>query len=141
MTKREAAVTAFCAALAAAGADVLRDEVKPQRVPAGGLIIVREGDAEVVDTVLSPLIYHYRHGIDVECYVAANAQAARISALDALLESINAALSDRTLGGAVEFVEIGDAVQVNEDAPEGAVPIRQALVGASLYYHAASALD
>jgi hypothetical protein len=49
------------------GARVLRNEPLPGRIPAGGMVILRDGDPGQPEVTLSPLRYHYEHraGIDV----------------------------------------------------------------------------
>ena len=40
---------------------VLRGEVLPERIPSGGLMILRDGNPGEPGVTLSPLIYHYQH--------------------------------------------------------------------------------
>jgi hypothetical protein len=48
---------------------VLRGEVLPERVPAAGLIILRDGDPGDPAVTLSPLLYHYDHRAELEVIV------------------------------------------------------------------------
>jgi hypothetical protein len=120
MSARETAIAALAARLAASLAvPVLRDEPWPERVPAGGLVIVRDGRLLNATTMLSPLSYIHEHEAEVEVIVAATA-AAR-STLDALLVAIGAAIAGaRTLDGAVEYAEVGapdlDTAEIGESA-------------------------
>ena len=140
MTARETAVSALASALDGVAGALLRDASRPESIPAGGLIVLREGVADAPEATLSPATYHYRHPVTLEIYVSGADQAARISALDALLVDIGSAITDRTLGGAVDWTEVAEAAQATEDAEPGTVPVRQALVTLHLHYHAASAL-
>lgn len=58
---REAILAALHARLSALPATVLRGEVRPERVPADGLLILRDGEPGEPDVTLSPLAYHYQH--------------------------------------------------------------------------------
>ena len=84
-------------------APVLRGEVLPERVPAGGLLILRDGEPGEPEVTLSPLRYHYQHRAEIEAVVQ---DAARDTIFDMLTASIGAALiADRTLGGLCDWVE------------------------------------
>lgn len=134
-SKREQALSALLDRLkAVTGATVLRNEALPERVPAGGLIVLRDGDPGAPEAVLSPLAYHFRHGAEIEAYVQAAPAASRDAAMDDLLVAIGAAVAiDRTLGGAVDYVEMG-APELSEEAVEGAAAIKRASVTAWLHY-------
>lgn len=140
MTARETAVSALASALDGVAGALLRDASRPESIPAGGLIVLREGVADAPEATLSPATYHYRHPVTLEIYVSGADQAARISALDALLIGIGSAITDRTLGGAVDWTEVAEAAQVTEEAEPGTAPVRQALAVLHLHYHTASAL-
>ncbi len=59
-TPRETILQALLAALkAVSGATILREEVLPERVPVGGLVILRDADPGTPEVTLSPLQYHY----------------------------------------------------------------------------------
>lgn len=61
-TIRETILQALHAALQISPlATVLRGAVLPERIPSGGLLILRDGDPGAPDMTLSPLIYHYQH--------------------------------------------------------------------------------
>ena len=85
-------------------APVLRGEVLPERVPAAGLLILRDGDPGEPAVTLSPLRYHYQHRAEVEAVVQAGT--GRDAAFDALAAGVGTLLSaDRTLGGLCDWVE------------------------------------
>jgi hypothetical protein len=48
---------------------VLRGEVLPERVPAAGLLILRDGEPGEPAVTLSPLRYHYQHRAEIEAVV------------------------------------------------------------------------
>lgn len=134
MSKRDDALAALKARLDAALAPrdpapmVLRDQSEPKRLPAGGLVVVRDGGQVEATAILSPLSWAVEHRADVE--VIADAAAL----LDALLVDIGAAVAgDRTLGGAVEWAQ--PAAPDFEDVEyEGAASARSALVPVSLFF-------
>ena len=134
-SRREHALAALHDRLATiAGAAVLRNAVLPESVPAGGLVILRDGDPGEPELVFSPLAYHYRHAAEIEAFVQAGAAGDRDAAMDALLGAIgNAIAADRTLGGAVEHVE-ASAPDLSDEAVAGAPAVKQATVMAFLHY-------
>jgi hypothetical protein len=82
------------------GAVVERNSVLPEKVPAGGLIILRDGDPGEPEQALGGFgNAYYQHAVEIEVYVEEGDAAARDAAFDALLQQIGAALeADPTLG-------------------------------------------
>ena len=60
-TQRETILNALLARLSTLPASALRGEVLPERVPANGLLILRDGQPGDPDVTLSPLRYHFQH--------------------------------------------------------------------------------
>ena len=140
MSLREAVITALHArlqtALATRSPDplVLRNETMPQRLPPGGLIVIRDGETLEETAILSPLAWAIEHRAEVEVTVGGATPAARNALLDALLVAIGAAITaDRTLGGAVEWAQPG-APDFEDVEFEGAAAARAALVPVSLFF-------
>ena len=103
-TTRETVLAALHARLQPLAALTLRDEVLPERIPAAGLIILRDGQPGEPEVTLSPLRYHYQHRAELEVVVQAGS--GRASAFDDLNAAIGAALeADRTLGGVCDWIE------------------------------------
>ncbi|MGX0905385.1 hypothetical protein ACSSV8_003985 [Roseovarius sp. MBR-79] len=103
-TTRETVLAALHAQLQPLAALVLRDEVLPERFPAAGLIILRDGQPGEPEVTLSPLRYHYQHRAELEVVVQAGT--GRASSFDTLIANIGATLeADRTLGGLCDWVE------------------------------------
>ena len=76
MTERETILAALHTLLQTLPATALRGEVLPERVPAEGLLILRDGEPEP-EVTLSPLAYHYEHRAEIEAVVqGANRDAA-----------------------------------------------------------------
>jgi hypothetical protein len=138
---REAALLALHQRLQAApDATVLRNEVLPEKIAAGGLVILRDGDPGEPEVTLNPLIYLWQHRAELEVVVEAATPAERDAALDALLVAIGEALaSDPTLGGAVDWSEAG-APRTEDLAIEGAAALKGAVVPVTLVYTSATAL-
>jgi hypothetical protein len=142
MSARETAIAALHGVLVAtlAGRDpapsVLRNETVPQRIPAGGLVVVRDGETLSETAMFSPLAWAIEHGAEVEIVVAGATPADRDAALDDLLSAIGTAIAtDRTLGGAVEWAGPG-APRFEDIVVEGAAASRAALVTVTLAFTA-----
>ena len=73
----------------------------PEKIPDGGLIILRDGDPGEPEQALGGFgNAYYQHAVEIEVYVEEGDAAARDAAFDALLQQIGAALeADPTLGG------------------------------------------
>jgi hypothetical protein len=134
---REATLVALLARLSALPATALRGEVLPERVPADGLLILRDGEPGEPEVTLSPLAYHYQHGAEIEAVVQGGD---RDAAFDTLCASIGAALaSDRTLGGLCDWVE-AEAPRPVDLPVEGAASLKGAVVPVILHYSTADPL-
>jgi hypothetical protein len=82
-TTRETTLQALLAALKTVpGPTVLREEVLPERLPADGLVILRDGDPGAPEVTLLPLAYHYEHRAEIEVFVQGKTPAARASTFD-----------------------------------------------------------
>jgi len=136
-TLRETILQALFTTLQTVPATVLRGEVLPERVPAGGLVILRDGEPGEPEVTLSPLAYHYQHRAEIEAVVQG---ADRGAAFDTLCASIGAALAaDRTLGGLCDWVE-AEAPRPVDLPVEGAASLKAAVVPVVLHYSTADAL-
>ena len=134
---RETILTALHARLLTLSATTVRGEVLPERVPAEGLLILRDGESGEPDVTLSPLRYHYQHRAEIEAIVQG---VDRDAAFDTLTASIGAALAaDRTLGGLCDWVEAQAPKPV--DLPvEGAASLKAAVIPVILHYTTADPL-
>ena len=143
MSVREAAIAALHSLLATSLAGrnpaplVLRGETVPQRLPPGGLVVIRDGETVDETPILSPLAWAIEHRAEIEVTVGGATPAARTAMLDALLVDIAAAITaDRTLGGAVEWAQPG-APDFEDVEFEGAAAARAASVPVTLFFTAA----
>jgi hypothetical protein len=134
-TPREAILQALLAALQTVpGATVLREEVLPERLPGGGLVILRDGDPGASEVTLSPLAYHYEHRAEIEVIVQGKTPAARASAFDTIVQAIGTALAaDRTLGGLCDWTE-AQAPQPVDLPVEGAAALKAVIIPVTLTY-------
>lgn len=130
-TPRETILVALHARLLAMPATALRGDVLPERVPAAGLLILRDGEPGEPEVTLSPLAYHYQHRAEIEAVVHG---AHRDATFDALCASIGAVISaDRTLGGLCDWVE-AEAPQPVDLPVEGAASLKAAVIQVILHY-------
>jgi hypothetical protein len=107
-SKREQVLEAVKVLVEAAlpSADVKRNLAKADRIPPGGLVIVRDGEPGEPEVMLSPLTYVYTHRIPIEIAAYETASTPREQVLDEMLGTIGAAVvADRTLGGLCDFIE------------------------------------
>ncbi|MBI1327008.1 MAG: acyl-CoA transferase [Alphaproteobacteria bacterium] len=116
------------------GVAVLRNEPLPTKIPASGLLILRDGDAGELEITLSPTRYHYAHVAELEVLVQKPKPDERDAALDALLMALGDVLSiDTTLSGAVDYMSVGSPEFLTETV-EGAPAIKAAVVPITLEY-------
>jgi len=82
-------------------ATVERNSVLPEKIPGGGLIILRDGDPGEPEQALGGFgSTYYQHAVEIEVYVEEGDAAARDAAFDALLQQIGGSLeTDPSLGG------------------------------------------
>ncbi|EAQ47277.1 hypothetical protein MED193_18829 [Roseobacter sp. MED193] len=131
-TPRETILTALHARLSSLPATALRGEMLPERVPADGLLILRDGDPGEPEVTLSPLRYHYQHRAEIEAVVQGTKD--RDAAFDTLCASIGAVITaDRTLDGLCDWVE-AEAPQPVDLPVEGAASLKAAVIRVSLFY-------
>lgn len=137
-TTRETILAALHSRLQPLAALALRDEALPERIPAAGLIILRDGQPGEPEVTLSPLRYHYQHRAELELVVQAGS--GRASAFDDLIAAIGATLeADRTLGGLCDWVEPEAPASI--DLPvEGAAALKAAVITVVLHYSTAGPL-
>ena len=123
------------------GLSVLRNEPLPTKVPAYGLVILRDGDPGEPEVTLSPTRYHYQHRAEIEALVQHGDPAQRDTALDTLLETVAQALDGQTsLGGLVDYLHIETPDFLSETV-EGAPTIKAAVVPVILEYSTSNPLN
>lgn len=135
MTDRETILQALHTLLQTiAGVTVLRNEIVPQKIPANGLLILRDGNTGEPEVTLSPLSYYWNHRAVVEAVVQNGDQLQRDVALDQLYKKISAAVAgNNTLGGLCDRV-VPQAPEPADLAIEGAAAIKGATIPILLIY-------
>ena len=114
---------------------VVRNSVLPEKIPPGGLIILRDGDPGEPEQALGGFgSTYYQHGVEIEVYVEEGDAAVRDAAFDALLQQIGAALEiDPTLGGVAFGLTYGRPEPTIE-AIAGAPAIKSATLSVTIDY-------
>ncbi len=143
MSSRREDILAQLTATLVAGlpATVRRNEPLPEKLPAGGLVMLRDGELGEPEILLSPLSYIWRHRAIVEAMVSGGTAASRDGALDDLLTAIGDAIAGAAnLGGLVDWIEIGPA-SFETLAIEGAAPLKGATIPITLHYATSSPLS
>ena len=131
-SRRETILGALHLRLQTLAAPVLRGDVLPERIPATGLIILRDGKPGEPEVTLSPLTYFYEHRAELEVVIQAGT--GRDVLFDALTASIGAALAvDRTLGGLCDWVE-AEAPEPVDLPIDGAAALKAAVIIVVLHY-------
>lgn len=135
MSHREDILAALFQTLdTALAANVRRNEVLPERVPAEGLVILRDGEPGEPDVTLNPRTEFYAHRVEIEAYVPRDTVGGGEAALDALLGAIGSALKiDPSLGGLAENLT-PSAPETTALAVEGAAPILTARLVVTIEY-------
>jgi hypothetical protein len=115
-------------------ASVNRNSVLPEKIPDGGLVILRDGDPGEPEQALGGFgRTYYQHAVEIEVYVEGDA-AAPDAAFDALLQQIGVALeADPTLDGLAFGVTYGRPEPAIE-AIAGAPAIKRATLSVTVDY-------
>ena len=144
MSKREQILQAFYNALKAletSNLKVYRNLDKPQKIERDGIIIIRDGETQEPEVLLSPLTYIYEHYILLEVMVQNSDASIRDSALDNLLISVgNIINANPTLGGLAEWLE-AKAPETTIEPIEGSSTIRTANVQVMARYYTNNPLN
>jgi hypothetical protein len=121
---------------------VERNSVLPEKVPAGGLIILRDGDPGEPEQALGGVgSTYYQHAVEIEAYLEEGDAAARDAAFDALLQQVGAVLeADATLGGRVFGLSYGRP-EPSIEAVAGAPAIKSATLSVIIDYETTAPLS
>ena len=114
---------------------VERNSVMPEKIPDGGLIILRDGDPGEPEQALGGFgNAYYQHAVEIEVYVEEGDAAARDAAFDALLRLIGAVLEgDPTIGGLAFGLTYGRP-EPSIEAVAGAPAIKSATLTVTVDY-------
>ena len=114
---------------------VERNSALPEKIPDGGLIILRDGVPSEPEQALGGFgSTYYQHAVEIEVYVEQGDAAARDAEFDDLLQQIGAVLeADPTLGGLAFGVTYGRPEPAIE-AVSGAPAIKTATLSVTIDY-------
>lgn len=122
-------------------AKIERNSAVPEKIPAGGLIVLRDGDPGEPDTALGGFGgTYYSHDVEIELYVEEGDAMARDAAFDTLVQAIGAVLqTDPTLGGLAFGMTYGRP-EIDTEAVTGAPAIKAGTIIVSVEYETTSLL-
>ena len=143
MSQRENAIGALFAVLGqlSLGTTVKRNAALPERIADHAMAILRDGEMGEPEVSLSPLTYHWQHQVAIELFVADPDAAVRDARMDGLLVELATLIeADRTVGGVIEYAEIGPP-KFDELAPDGTSGIKACLLTMVLHYSSAGPLS
>lgn len=143
MSQRENAIGALFAVLGelSLGTTVKRNAALPERIADHAMAILRDGEMGEPEVSLSPLTYHWQHQVAIELFVADPDVAVRDARMDGLLVELAVLIEqDRTLGGVIEYAEIGPP-KFDELAPDGTGGIKACLLPVVLHYSSTGPLN
>ncbi len=143
MSQRESAIGALFAVLGqlSLGTTVKRNAALPERIAEHAMAILRDGEMGEPEVSLSPLTYHWQHHVAIELFVADPDASARDARMDGLLVELATLIeADRTLGGVIEYAEIGQP-KFDELAPDGTGGIKACLLTVVLHYGSSGPLN
>ena len=114
---------------------VERNTAAPEKIPAGGLIVLRDGDPGESEQALGGVgSVYYSHAVEIEVYVEAASAGKRDAAFDVLVQKIGAVLdSDPTLGG-FAFGMTYARPEIETEAVAGAPAIKTGIVSVIVEY-------
>ena len=143
MSRTEAVLQAFRVLLEGVpGATVERNVVLPERIPEGGLIVLRDGDPGQPEQALGGFgNAYYQHAVEIEVYVEEGDAPARDATFDALLQQVGTTLeADPTLGGLAFGMNYGRPEPAIE-AVAGAPAIKSATLSVTIEYETSAPLS
>ena len=135
MSKREEVLQAlFERLLALKNLDVRRNEVLPLKIPASGLVVLRDGNIGEPAILLSPPCFLYQHRAEIEVVVQQTSAADNDVRLDCILEEIGRLLMvDVTLSGLIDHMH-AEPPEFIEQPIDGGLTIKGATVPIVLEY-------
>lgn len=141
MSKREEVLQAlFERLLALKNVDVRRNEVLPLKIPASGLVVLRDGNIGEPTILLSPPCFLYQHRAEIEVVVQQTSAADNDAQLDCVLEKIGQLImSNVTLSGLIDHMHAAPPEFI-EQLVEGGLNIKGATVPIVLEYSSINTL-
>lgn len=142
-SQRESAIGALFAVLGQMSLGVMtkRNASLPERLSEHAMAVLRDGEMGEPEVSLSPVTYHWQHQVAIELFVADPDASERDKRMDGLLVELAALIeADRTLGGVVEYSEIGPP-KFDELARDGSSGIKACLLPVVLHYSSSGPLN
>lgn len=141
MSKREEVLQAlFERLLALKNVDVRRNEVLPLKIPASGLVVLRDGNIGEPTILLSPPCFLYQHRAEIEVVVQQTSAADNDVQLDRILEKIGQLIMDNvTLSGLIDHMHAAPPEFI-EQSVDGGLTIKGATVPIVLEYSSINTL-
>jgi len=123
------------------GGAVERNSAVPEKISAGSLVVLRDGNPGFPDTALGGFGgAYYSHDMEIELYVEEGDAVARDAVFDALVREIGTALeSDPTLGG-LAFGMTYARPEIDTEAVIGAPAIKTGTIVVTVEYETDSPL-
>jgi hypothetical protein len=124
------------------GATVQRNSVLPEKIPDGGLIILRDGEPGEPEQALGGFrSTYYQHAVQIEVYIEQGDAVMRDAAFDALLQQVGTTLeADPMLGGLVFGLTYGRP-EPSVEAVAGAPAIKSATLTVTADYESDAPLS
>jgi hypothetical protein len=122
-------------------AKVERNTAVPEKIPAGGLIVLRDGDPGEPETALGGFgSVYYSHNIEIELYAEDGDATTRDAAFDTLVQSIGTVLeADPTLSGLAFGMSYGRP-EIDTETVAGAPAIKTGTIIVTVEYETNSPL-
>ncbi|MBT4018544.1 MAG: acyl-CoA transferase [Alphaproteobacteria bacterium] len=123
------------------GGKVERNSAVPEKIPTGGLIVLRDGDPGEPETALGGFDgVYYSHHVEIELYIEDGDATIRDTAFDTLVQSVGTVLkTDSTLGGLAFGMSYGRP-EIDTEAVAGAPAIKTGTIIVTVEYETASPL-
>lgn len=123
------------------GSKTERNTAAPEKIPTGGLIVLRDGDPGEPETALGGFSgVYYSHNVEIELYIEDGDDTVRDAAFDTLVRSIGTALeTDLTLGG-LTFGMSYARPEIDTEAVAGAPAIKTGTIIVTVEYETTSPL-
>ena len=123
-------------------ATVERNSVLPERIPDGGLVIVRDGDPGEPEQSLGGFgNAYYQHAVEIGVYVEEGDAAVRDVAFDELLKQIGAVLDDDPMLDGLAFGLTYARPEVSIETVAGAPAIKSATLTLTVDYETEAPLS
>jgi hypothetical protein len=123
-------------------ASIERNSVLPEKIPDGGLIILRDGDPGEPEQALGGFgSAYYQHVVEIEVYVEEGNAAARDAAFDELLQQIGTALEADPTVGSIAFGLTYGRPEPAIEAVAGAPAIKAATLSVTVDYESDAPLS